>query len=95
MKQQVINYECDIIHREEELSESCYRVYDPHSYRYGVWKLYDMIGQFVQTSECSIRWIGCDPNAHILSFFYCVLVGCLQDYGGDELFIKLKYCLYQ
>jgi hypothetical protein len=83
MKQQVINYECDITHREEEFTDSYYRVYDPHSYRYGLWGLNDIIDQFARTSDYLIRWIGCDPNAHILSFFYCILVGCLQDSEGD------------
>ena len=43
----------------------------------------------------NIKWIGNDPNANILAFFYVALVGCLNENNRNEdLFFKLKYSLY-
>ena len=69
---------------------------DSHSYRYGTWRLQEIVEQFATKFDYSIKWIGCDTHAHALSFFYCMLTGCLHDESvRDDLFIKFKYSLYQ
>jgi hypothetical protein len=69
---------------------------DSHSYRYVTWRLQEIVEQLANKLDYSIKWIGCDSHAHGLSFFYCMLIGCLQDESvNDDLFIKFKYSLYQ
>jgi hypothetical protein len=69
---------------------------DSHSYRYGAWRLQDIVEQYANKFDYSVKWIGCDTHAHALSFFYCMLIGCLQNGPAhDEVFIKFKYSLYQ
>ena len=69
---------------------------DSHSYRYVTWRLQEIVEQLANKFDYSIKWIGCDSHAHALSFFYCMLIGCLQDESvNDDLFIKFKYSLYQ
>ena len=64
--------------------------------RYSNWELHQTLEHILNRHDYSLKWIGNDPNANVLAFFYCVLSGCRKDdEGGDNLFIKLKYNLYQ
>lgn len=95
MKQEVMNYEADIIRKDTSMESNPQR-HDPAYLRYTEWGLDHTLELILSRHDYSLKWIGNDPNANILAFFYCALCGSLKDEsGGDNLFIKLKYNLYQ
>lgn len=79
MKQEILNYEYELIEKQSHYSEPYLRVSDPHNLRYSPWRLHEIIEKIVPNNDYSIKWIGSDPNAHVLAFLYCMLTGCLTD----------------
>ena len=95
MKQEIINYEFDLIQQEVSTSPHFPRN-DPRNFRYSTWELHSLLEKITENSHYSIKWIGNLPNSSVLGFFYCMLVGSLKEEGCDsEAFVKLKYTLYQ
>ena len=82
MKQEVINYEFDLIQQEVSTSPHFPR-HDPGNFRYSSWDLYSTL-QKITDNPHSIKWIGNAPNSSVLGFFYCMLVGSLKEEGCDS-----------
>jgi hypothetical protein len=56
----------------------------------------DTITKIPQYYEYNLLWVGCDQTAHIIAFFYCIVLGSLQiSDKKDEAFLKVKFYLYQ
>ena len=94
MKQEVINFEFDVIQRECGNSMFVPRN-DPHNYRYSSWDLHDLLQQIGDLHDFKLKWIGNEHNSNILALFYCLLLGTLKEDSEEDLFINLKHCLYQ
>ena len=73
-----MNYEVDLIHKDSGTDSQLIK-HDPQSLRYGDWKLQETLEQILNRHDFSIKWIGNDPHANALAFYYCVLAGSLRD----------------
>ena len=82
--------------RKQNQTDGLLDKHGPYNYRYSTWRLQDFIHQFVGKDRFNIQWIGNDPHAHILAFFYAALLACLNETTPDrDLFIRLKFSLYK
>ena len=95
MLQKVIDYEFNIV-QQKIISDYPASRSGNISFRYSPWKLNESIQKIPQYYDYNLLWIGNDKSAHIVAFFYCVLLGSLQvSEKKDEAFLKVKYYLYQ
>ena len=92
MKQEVIDFEFEVIQREcgsAPLPRS-----DPHNLRYSPWELNELLQQVGELHQFRLKWVGNDHHSAILAFFYCYLQGALREDSEDNAFVGLKHSLY-
>ena len=91
MKQEVINYEHDILQNELIRKSPSQGV--KHTHRYDNWKLGETIGFILKShQEHELKWIGNNEGSWIIGYFYAMVQLCLW---RMELMMKFKYSLYK
>lgn len=91
MKQEVINYEHDIL--QNELIRKSPSQGLKHSFRYENWKLGETLSFVLKSHhEHELKWIGNREGSWIIGYFYAMVQLCLRK---EELMTKFKYSLYK
>jgi hypothetical protein len=92
MLQRIIDYEFTTIQHRPPVEYTINRS-TPKTVRYNKFNIMSTLQQIPDQQSHILRWIGNDSNAHIMSLFYCLMMGCIGQ-GREDMFNKLKYSLY-
>ena len=92
MKQEVINYEFEILQNHMIHNNPSNPSSHSFPFRYSQWKLSSTLHNIVDSIDKELKWIGNSDSSFIIAFFYCLFK---ISAGKLDILMKLKHSLYK